>query len=92
MKLASVTLRAPTQVGRHHVAMLTLEVFPEGITLDVGQRLIRVGRDIIPLEAALVMREAEPGEQCPDCAEKFSSLQAVGAHRRHKHGVKGNET
>lgn len=88
MKLARVNLARAMAVGRYHKAELTEEQDGE-MQADLGSRTIRLGNQLIPFEAVNSMTQADPGETCPECAEKFNDARALGVHRRHKHGVKG---
>lgn len=88
MKLSRVNLARAMGIGRHHKAELTAETDGE-ITGDMQSRTVRVGNQVIPFEAVNSMTEKDPGEVCPECKEKFVDLRALGAHRRHRHGIKG---
>lgn len=93
MKLSRVNLAKAMFIGRKHTAELVAETDGE-LTGDLTSRTVRVGNQIIPFEAVNSMTQSDPGEVCPECKaegvdKKLIDLRALGAHRRHAHGVKG---
>lgn len=87
MKVDSVTFCRQVKVGTEYTA--EINSVRHVIVVDMGARCVRVDRTVIPFECVSSFQEALPDLSCPECQQKFVDARAIGAHRRHKHGVRG---
>jgi hypothetical protein len=94
LQLVSVTFRAPVEIGREFVGHISAAQCGSLIA-DETARVVRVrGKmandcECVPFELVTKYRYMPQSTTCPECGVEVQDARALGAHRRHKHGVKG---
>ncbi len=89
MKLAWVKFDCQQKFDDDTVSDEAHQVVHGDIEWLTDQNVITVGMRVFPLSHVKAMVRAEIGPTCPECGHSFMDARALGAHRHHKHGVKG---
>ncbi len=93
MKVTTAILSFATHTGSRTTAELN-SVIDGDIRVDLERRLLRFGARLerhIPLESVRTFTTSSNWLLCPECAHEFEDARGLGAHRAHKHGVKGGK-
>lgn len=89
IRLASLELlRTITLTGGHQVRGLVYGEPDHVLDLDTATNSVVIDGKNVPIDGNVLWWLKAP-LLCPDCKQGFDSATALGAHRSHKHQVKG---
>jgi len=95
MRLLEVFFVAPVTVPGYQATAHVRASMVNVLEYDAASRMVLVGEDEYPRERVdhwKRLRRGEPPQikpMCELCERPFNDARALGAHQRHKHGVKG---